>query len=268
MIKVSRVRSGSLFFSASLLFLIAGNRASQAQVGVIRAHLKVGLDIETTVHEVTEWGFWLTSGRGLLYRQLDSLSTQSDSLVSEVKQRLPAVRVAQEEATFTLHFEGVDVPVEPYQENNALRLRELMGGASIGDTGDIEVHFNAATRFTGPLMFQLGHTLGWSLSERGGFLGGFTAGLGLFYQHDRSRWMLLFNAWKKYFQHTSARNDPSKASILASKPEAYSGALYYHRSLGAGRFVLSTGVRYYFKNIEFQGTVPRYSVIVIAGVRL
>lgn len=264
----------SNLFSAHLLTLlmgitlISGAVPSHAQVGDFQAELKVGLLFDATVEEVTEWGFWLASGQGLLYRQLKTLTTDSDSLISEIRRFLPEAPVEQNGATHIVRFEGLDIPIRQYRERSTLKHHHLLVGAAVGRTGDVEVQFNFATRYTGPLVFQLAHAIGWGLSDRGGFLGAYTAGLGAAYSGGNSRWIVVFNAWKKYFQDERDRPEVTEETITDPKPDAYSVTLFYNRSLGSGRYVLSSGVRYYLKHVEFRGTMPRFGIILSAGVNL
>lgn len=281
--RLRSLRLLTLLIIVFVTFFIAGPTPSVAQVGDLHAELKVGLLFDATVEEVTAWGFWLTSGQGLLYRQLITLTTDSDSLISEIKRFLPEAPVKQNGITHIVHFEGLDIPTRTYRERTALGHRHLLLGATVGHTGDVEVQFNISTRYTGPLVFQLAHAIGWGLSDSGGFLGGYTAGLGASYPRGQNTWVVMFNVWKKYFQNE--RDGPGAVirdtggwigstpniaggTITDRKPDAYSVTLFYNRSLGAGRYMLSSGVRYYFKNVEFRGTVPRFGIILSTGINL
>lgn len=146
-----------------VLALIVSARVASAQPVPMRAELKNGLVLHAQVDEVTDWGFWIDGGRGLLFKQLDHVQTESRPLADQVLAAMPEARLEEAGDVYTVHFEHLTVlPSVPQAraEPRALEEFTVVAGPSVGSRLGLETTYNVRTRFTGPAVFQLGHTSG------------------------------------------------------------------------------------------------------------
>ena len=245
---------------AFLIFLL-GSSSVAAQPFPMRAELKDGLILDTQVKQVTEWGFWLQNEQGLLFRQLKLVQTQSDSLKDEIIAFLPAALVEREGSVFTIRLEHLNIPLRRAKERLALREFMVMAGPSLGSRSGIETSFNIMTRFTGPVVFQLGHNIGWKLSG-GGFMGGFSLGAGSSVPVGRLHFGLMAHAWKKYLYNENERVEVSKETLTSQAPDSYSITLFGEHRLVVPGSRLQIGVRYFLKDLELKEEEPRMSLVL------
>lgn len=233
----------------------------QAQLGTLQASLRTGHEVEAEVREVTAWGFWLRSGEGLLFRQILSLTTASDTLVRAIERQVPAVRVEQASETYTLYFEGITFPARPYRPRTLLTRRMAAVGLGLGDLNEFEVQFLTGTTGTGPMIFQIGHAIGPNGAD--GFLGGFTFGAGIQVGGKPHSTLLMLNFWKKYFEEEGERVLPKETFAGL---DAFSGTASYLRTWNSGLF-MTLGMRYYFTHITLQKETPRLGVLLMVGAQ-
>ena len=237
--------------------------------GLITANLKVGSSIEVVVSEVTEWGFWLEDETGLLFRQLMSIESRNDSLVRIIKQFVPDVRESVSdigsESRTTLYFDQIDFPKRIPKPRNALRSREMFLGLHAGSTAELETMISVSVPKVDGLSAQIGFSIGWSIVDKGSFLGGFQAGLGYSIPAGSNTLVVNVAAWKKFYNNEDDRGDPFEAERSAKIVDAYSGTIFYKMPFRGGQNYLMIGPRYYPVNEEYLGKTYRYGLSILVG---
>lgn len=247
-----------LFFSMSFISKVLG------QVGDIHVELKVGLTYDVTVEEVTEWGFWLSDGSGLLFSQLRLITSESDSLIKQIEQLLPAAVVLEKESVYTIYFEELNIPQRSYKKRTLLGKSSFQVGTAIGYTWDMEFYFATMTQFTGPFIFNIGKTVGWSLIDDKGFLGGYTFGVGISIPIQNNDWNTFLNIWEKY---SGIKQNRGWFSLTNLSPAIYSVTSYYNISIFSDKYTLSTGLRYYLTNLERREIDPKLGFLLTLGIK-
>ena len=214
--------------------------------------------------EVTEWGFWLEDETGLLYKQLTSLSTTSDSLSKEVMRFVPDAVVDTTASTTTINFEGLTFPERIPKPRTALRSRTISGGLQAGITAELETNLEASIPGLNNFLGRIGHSIGWSVVDKGNFLGGFQVGIGRLFPAGRNQISVTAEAWQKYSNSGSVPEDSPKQSIRMA-PDAYAISAFYLLPVQGGQYTLSIGARGYLKNVEYEGNTSRAAVVVLIG---
>lgn len=257
-------RSGRIKRLIAVLFFAMGTVSTVlAQIGDIHAELKVGMTYDASVEEVAEWGFWLSNGSGLLFSQLKLITSESDDLIQQIQQVLPHAVVLEKESVYTIHFDELDIPRRSYKKRTLLGNRSLYIGPALGYTGDLEFHFSTKTRITGPLIFNIGKAVGWSLADDRGFLGGFTFGAGLSLPVRKNSLSMYLNVWEKY---SGIRQNRGSFSLTNLSPNVYSVTYYYNFVFASGKYALSAGYRYYFNNLKLRKIDPKDVFLLAFGI--
>lgn len=238
-----------------------------AQVGSMRAKLKVGLTIDVTVAEVTDWGFWLEDETGLLYKQLSSLSTTSDFLTTEVMRYVPEATLETTKAAVVIDFEGLTFPERIPKTHKALRSRSIHGGLQGGITAELETNLEASIPGLKNFFGRVGHSVGWSVVDKGGFLGGLQAGIGRLFPIGDNQLAVTAEVWQKYRNHEGFIESKDETDISFA-PDAYSVTAFYRLPVVDGRYTLSLGARGYLKNVEYGENRSRAAVVILLGTSI
>jgi len=252
---------GSLRFWVAALGLGFFALNAQAQPFPMRAELTSGQSFETSVDAVTEWGFWLVSGEGLQFRQVRVLETRSETLRDRVLAVLPEADVVCEGDLCRIRFDDLDIPPRPYRPKTALTRLAVAAGPSIGSRLGAETSLDLATRYTGPVLLQLAHNVGW-MPSRSGLLGGYTVGAGAEVPVGPVRVMVVANVWKRYLTDNSQRVEVDEEAVATREPDAYSLSVYGERRLGASPYGVRVGVRYFLKDVELDEPESRIGAVL------
>lgn len=239
--------------------MILSANVAHGQIGSMKASMKVGLVVDADVREVTSWGFWLDDKTAILYRQLNYITTESDSLTDLVSQEVPDARIETSGTASTVFFDNLEFPHRTPRIRKAFFSRELFLGAQGGSTAEAEAMLNLSVRNANWLVVQIGQSFGWSTVSKAGFLGGFHAGIGVHAPADTKRFLLTANVWRKFFKDERNRENATDKPL---GPDAVSISLNYRFPIHDARLI-SIGARYYRTHIEFHGKKPAFGLVVL-----
>lgn len=253
MLRLSLIALGLLFAST------AAAQPFNAHVFLNRAS-----DRDVVVEEVTSFGFYLDGGRGMLYRQIDSLHTREVGLVERIRDELPTARVAERAGDFSVYIDRATVSRhQPRTSNKIVEEIGVVGGVVGGERLGVTTAVQVSPRGTGPFFAAVHSSLGWGLTT-GTYKAGVGLGLGArFTSGGRGTIVAELTVWQQFLQDENERADVSSGA-LNSNPNAL--------ALGIGldypvsrRFQLAAGARYFAFDLETSG--DELPVVGFLGVR-
>ncbi len=241
--------------------LIATGCATTSSIGDVDVTLRSGAQYSNAVRDVAEWGIWMSDGTSVLFRQLSTITTTSDSVATLLTLLAPAARVDTVRGNYTLNFSGIVFPNRPPppERKAAAVAGHLELGPHVSPVVGLDTHFGITSEHTGPLELQLGNSVGWNVLEGGGFFGGITAGVIANARRSNGELGLgaAINVWKRYAKHEDER------SAIGMGVDAISLGLRYSWPLDFGGGRLTTVARYYVHDISYAGYRNRFAVVFL-----